>query len=173
MKKRIFCFVILVSAIVAAHAQKVDRSFFKAGLQVSMPIGDAGDISNFGLGIDLQQHYGVDKILDLGFATGFINYFGKTETISDDFIEVEADFPNIQYVPLAGLVRLYISKGVNFGADVGYALGLDEISEGGFYYRPTLSLGMSDTSAVEFSYTGISDDAVDWSSVNLSLVFLF
>lgn len=173
MKKRLVLLFILLTTIIAAHAQKVDRSFFKAGLQVSMPLGDAGDISNFGLGLDLQQHYGVDKILDLGFATGFINYFGKTETISEDFIEVEADFPNIQYLPVAGLVRLYASKGFNFGADVGYAFGLDEITEGGFYYRPTISIGMSDTSALEFSYTGISDEAVDWSSVNLSLVFLF
>lgn len=62
-------------------AQKVDRSNFRAGLNAGLVLGDFSEAYSLSLGIDVYQHWGVSKEIDLGVATGFSNAFGEKQEI--------------------------------------------------------------------------------------------
>ncbi len=172
MRKVITIVFVCLSAVFMAQAQ-VDRDSFRAGFHAALPIGDAGDVSSFGLGLDLAYHVGINRLIDLGVATGFTNAFGKTETVSDGPIAIETEFDNVQFLPLAALARLYPTKGFNLGADVGYAVGINSGNEGGLYYRPTVAVTVSGTTELAFSYTVVELDGGSWNTVTAGVLFLF
>ena len=71
----ILCFVFFSFGKI--NGQRVDRSFFKAGFNAAAAIGDASDLANLGVGLDLYQHWGVSKKFDLGITAGAMNFFRK------------------------------------------------------------------------------------------------
>lgn len=166
--------MLFFGALVQAQ-NNTDRDKVKIGLNAAIPVGDAADISSFSLGLDLAYTYGISKVFDLGLATGFTNAFGKTENITSGGVTIEADFENVQFVPLAGVLRIYPTarSRVNFGADIGYALGINEGNDGGFYYRPTLAINIGRGTELTGSYTGISLDGGTWSTATLGVLFGF
>ena len=172
MKKYLFySFFIFLSYQLSA--QYVDRSFFKAGFHASTTLGDAVDFANLGIGIDLYQHWGVSKKFDLGLATGLQYYFGLDSTIDIGPEAITTRGEDVIYLPLAGFFRFYPIKTINLGADLGYAVGINDFTEGGFYYRPTLSFDLSPSSGLLFSYTAVEGDGATWSSVTGGVVFRF
>lgn len=171
MKKAITTLLMCLLATFFVVAQDfTDRDKFKLGLHGSLPIGDASEISNFGLGIDLAYQYGVSKVFDIGAATGFTNAFIET----DDQVE-QSSFDNVQFLPVAALLRIYphVRSRFSFGADVGYAVGINEGNEGGLYYRPTLAFNIGRGTELMASYTGIELDGGNWNTVNAGVLFIF
>jgi len=156
-----------------ANGQYVDRSFLRAGFHGAAALGDAADISSFGLGLDIYQHWGVSKEVDVGIATGVQYYFGSDSTVDIGPEVVTTRGEDSMYLPVAALFRIYPTRSINLGADVGYAIGINEFTESGFYYRPTLAINLSDTSALNFSYLGINSDLLNWSAVTAGAIFQF
>lgn len=154
-------------------AQYVDRSFFKAGIHAGVPIGDSADFANVGVGLDLYQHWGISKTVDLGVTTGVQYYFGLDSTIDIGPQAITVRGEDTIYAPLAVLFRFYPSKSINLGGDIGYALGLNDFTESGFYYRPTLSFDLSPSSALNFSYAVIEGDNESWSTITGGVIFRF
>lgn len=154
-------------------AQFVDRSFFKAGFHASAALGDASNLANLGLGVDLYQHWGVSKKIDLGLATGVQYFFGLDSTIDIGPTAITTISDDTIYVPVAALFRFYPISTINIGGDLGYALGLNASTEGGFYYRPTVSLNLSSNSALNFSYVGIQGETIAWSTLTAGVLFRF
>lgn len=147
---------------------QVDRTNFRGGVHGGMVVGDLSEGYSLTLGVDLYQHWGVSREIDLGIATGFTNAFGET---NNDILQ--DGFPNIQFVPLAGSFRVYPTSGFKFGGDIGYALGVNKGNEGGFYYRPSVGFDMSGGSTeLNFSYFAVNGD-VTFSSILVGLLFLF
>lgn len=161
--------VLLLTFMVSAQ-DRTDRDAFKIGINGALPLGDAQNIAKFSLGVDVAYHYGISKVFDIGLATGFTNAFG--ETISEGPI---TEFPNVQFVPVAGLLRIYphVRSRLNFGVDFGYAMGIDEGNEGGLYYRPVAAFNLNRGTEVTASYTGISLENGSWETATLGLVFSF
>ena len=170
--KNFFLFLFL-SFCGIVSAQYVDRSFFKAGFHGSVVVGDASDFANIGLGLDLYQHWGVSRKIDIGLTTSVLYFFGLDSTIDIGPEPITIRGEDTIYLPAAALFRFYPSRTINLGGDVGYAFGLNDFTEDGFYYRPTVSINLSDTSALNFSYTGINNDNFTWSMVSAGVVFLF
>lgn len=172
MRKYIF-FSFFIVLSYQLTAQYVDRSFFKAGFHASTTLGDASDFANLGIGLDVYQHWGISKKMDLGFATGVQYYFGLDSTIDIGPQAITTRGEDTIYLPLAGLFRFYPTKSINLGGDIGYAIGLNDFSEGGFYYRPTLSFDLSPSSALNFSYAAVQVDGNEWTSVMGGVIFRF
>ncbi|GAB5472127.1 MAG: hypothetical protein Mars2KO_02260 [Maribacter sp.] len=161
--------VLLVTTSLSLQAQRVDRTNFRAGINGGLVVGDFSEAYSFTLGVDLYHHWGVSREIDLGIATGFSNAFGETQEVGS----IQAKFDNVQYVPLAGSVRIYPTSGFKFGADVGYALGVNSGNEGGFYYRPSLGIDMNGgTKEFHISYFAVNGDAT-FSSVLAGFLILF
>ena len=174
MKKKTFVLVIiaLVTVSFSSMAQQVDRTSFKAGVHAGLPVGDASDYSSFSLGVDLGYHWGVSELIDAGIATGFINAFGDTSTIDIGPVGQDVDFPDIQFIPVAGAFRLYPTYDFKLGADVGYAVGVNEGNDGGFYVRPMIGYNISGNTELNVSYINVSNDG-SFSVAALGLLFLF
>lgn len=172
MRYLIIC-LIIICVNFNAQAQQVDRTSFRAGLNGGMVIGDFSEAYSLVLGVDLYQHWGLSKEVDLGVTTGFLNAFGEKEEISAGGIIAETEFDNVQFVPLGASVRIYPSSGFKIGGDVGYALGINEGNDGGFYYRPSLGVDINGgVTELNISYLAVDGD-VTYSNVLFGLLFLF
>ncbi|MEL6303395.1 MAG: hypothetical protein AAGL29_07175 [Bacteroidota bacterium] len=172
MMKKLFLFVVFASIGVLTLSAQTDRTNFRAGFHAGLPVGDAADFSSFSIGVDLNYHWGVSKTLDFGFATGFINAFGKTETVSGDFIEIELDFEDVQFLPIAGSTRIFITPDFKFGGDIGYAIGINEGNDGGFYYAPMVGVQISGTTEIALSYRAVDNEGT-FGIVTAGVLFLF
>jgi hypothetical protein len=157
----------------SAQAQYVDRTNFRAGLNGGVVIGDFSEAYSLVLGVDLYQHWGISKTIDLGVTTGFSNAFGEKQEVSAGGVLIETEFDNLQFIPVAGSVRIYPTTGFKFGGDVGYAIGINEGNDGGFYYRPSIGIDInSGTTELNVSYLTVNSD-VTYSNVLFGLLFLF
>ncbi|MGB5435835.1 MAG: outer membrane beta-barrel protein [Maribacter sp.] len=159
--------VVLVASLALIGFSMNAQDGFKLGANLGLPVGDAGDVSGFSVGLDAQYMFETAGEFDLGVATGFTNSFGKT--IGDSTFSIEVD--DVQFLPLAGVARYKASEEFSIGADLGYALGINDGNDGGFYYRPTVGYAVSEGIEINASYTGISLDGGTWSTVNLGVLF--
>ncbi len=165
MRKFIFALTALF-ALSYAQAQGV----FKAGAVVALPVGDAGDFSSFGLGADLYYMIGhEDAWFNFGPTVGFRNYFGKDiEIIGQSY-----STGDVQFLPLAGAFRAKFMGIVNWGSDIGYALGINEGNDGGFYFRPIVGLDIADTIELNVSYENVSRNGGSFSAFTAGILFEF
>ena len=141
---------------------------FNLGINFGFPTGDASDISSFSLGIDANYLWGVAESFDAGVATGFTNAFGKKIDLGE-FGEVSVD--DVQFIPVAAAGRYHFTDRFRAGGDLGYAIGLNEGNDGGFYYRPMVGYGITERIEANFSYTGISLDGGTWSTFVIGFMF--
>lgn len=158
--------ILFFSAITAAFAQEG----FKLGAQAGLPIGDLNDQIGVVVGADVGYMWAPGKIMDLGIKAGFLYGF------AEKFRPVEGvtvDLPSLQFAPIAASVRFWPGKSFSFGGDVGQAFGLNDGNEGGFYYRPQIGFQVGPQSELNFSYTSISGDNGDWTTITLGYVYTF
>lgn len=173
MRKTITTSIFLLLVTFTTLAQ-VDRSSFKAGLTAGIPVGDASDISSFSLGLDINYHWGVSKLFDVGVATGFINSFGESITGSVGDFSVEGEFEDFQFIPVAVSGRIYPTYEFKFGVDAGYAVGVNDGNDGGFYYRPVVGYNITGNTEVNVSYTTVAlENNFNFSIVMAGILFLF
>ena len=159
--------VVLIAALALIGLSVNAQEGLKIGANLGLPVGDAGDVSGFSIGLDAQYMFETAGEFDLGVATGFTNAFGKT--LGDSNFSIEID--DIQFLPLAGVARYKASEEISIGADLGYALGINDGNDGGFYYRPTVAYTVSEGVEINASYTGISLDGGSWTAINLGVLF--
>lgn len=169
MKKVLLIAAFAVFGFTSVNAQE---GGFKFGLTLALPVGDAGDMTSFGAGLDVVYLANVADSFQVGAATGYQHFFGKTETIDTGFGTIEFDFDDVQFIPIAAAARFFASEDLFFGADLGYALGLDDGNDGGFYYRPKVGYNFGNISILA-SYIGVSMDGGSWSSVGVGAEFSF
>lgn len=158
MKKFLIVAVISVMGLTTLNAQE---GGIKLGVTLALPVGDLGDVSSFGAGLDFAYLYTVADSFQIGAATGYQHYFLKSDLEGDD----------AQFIPLAAAARFDLD-GLFFGADLGYALGLNDGNDGGFYYRPKVGYSLGNISVIG-SYIGISSDGASLSSIGLGVEFGF
>ncbi len=161
--KKILLFVLV--CLLGTAGLKAQGSL-KAGINAGLPTGDIEEFSNFQLGADLSYLFGVHNMLEIGPMVGYSRFF--TEDI-DTVGEIDVDVDDGSFLPIAASGRVGLGK-VFLGADLGYAVSLNDGGEGGFYYRPKIGVGVGGFSVVG-SYSGISNDGVSIASVNLGLEF--
>jgi hypothetical protein len=145
------------------HAQEG----FKAGINLGLPVGDAGDVSGFSIGVDALYHWAVADSFNAGVAAGFTNAFGKDIDTGLGTVEI----PDVQFLPIAASGRFSASDEFVVGADLGYAIGISDGNDGGFYYRPIVGYAVAESTEINLSYTGISLDGGTWSTINLGVLF--
>ncbi len=139
---------------------------FKIGLSGGIPLGDASNLSTFVLGADAYYLIGKrSALVRLGPTVGFRNFFG--EEISPGISVDDA-----QFLPVALAGRVSILGILQGGVDVGYAVGITDGLDGGFYFRPVLAFGLLRLFELNFSYESISDSA-NWGNANIGLLLVF
>lgn len=149
MKKVILAVVVMMSVgLTSASAQE-----FKLGAHAGVPVGDVSDVSDFAFGADVSYLWNAVGVLQLGPKVGYHQYTGDWDA---------------GFIPVAAEGRVGLGDAVFVGADLGYGIGLKDGMDGGFYYAPKLGFGFMGIKVIG-SYTGISSDGVDVSSVNAGI----
>jgi hypothetical protein len=133
MKKILIALLALVITSITSHtiAQTTDEvtkknSWLKAGLSVSVPVGDISNYSSFAAGLDVSGQFMETKHVGIGIASGFTEFFPKNNATG------------FGAIPLGLMLRYYPEyKGFFIGTDLGYTF-LTNInsSTGGFYIKP-------------------------------------
>ena len=156
MKKFLFIIALAIFGLANVNAQG-----FKLGANVGIPTGDASDISNFAIGVDVNFLWPASDTFDAGLAAGFSNSFIKKEWGSDD----------VQFLPIAAAGRFNPSENFMIGADIGYGIGINSGNDGGFYYRPMVGYDITETIELNLSYSGVSKNGGTWSIISLGVMF--
>ena len=131
--KKVFLLLGLMS-VVALQAQDIKdikvtpkNSWFKAGLNLGVPVSETADYASFSAGVDVRAQYLFNPNFGIGIASGYNHFFGKDNV--DDF----------GVVPLAGFARYYFqSEGLFVGADFGYGFLTNVDNSGGLYLNPQI-----------------------------------
>lgn len=135
MKKLVLSVAVLcLSAQLFAQTEPVPEeitaknSWLKVGLNAGVPLGEAADVSNFTLGVELKGQIMTTNHFGIGLTTGYNHFFPKS------------GFDNFGTIPAGAFVRYYPrSTGFFAGVDLGYSFitGMPDAT-GGFYARPQL-----------------------------------
>lgn len=153
----IMCFALIGSTAVQA------QSGLRVGANIGLPVGDIEEVSDFQVGADLAYMVGVADMLYLGPKLGYTQFFMN----DDDFGGIEVDDPAFLPIAASGRVSLV---GFFVGTDLGYAVGLNDGNDGGFYYKPQVGFNLGLIGIIG-SYTGISVDGGNFGSINLGIEF--
>lgn len=152
MKKLLFFAAVLIFGLTNSYAQEN----FKLGGNLGIPVGDA-DAYDINYGADVAYLFGISDGFGAGPLVGYTGY------------SVE-DF-NVSFLPVAATGRYEFPGSAFFlGADLGYAIGLEDGVDGGIFYRPKLGYNFGLLGVIA-SYSGISVDGGTFSSVNLGVEF--
>ena len=165
MKKVLFIAFMMVSGL-GLQAQEG----FRAGINLAIPTGDASDVSGFSIGLDATYLWNVGESFDVGVAAGFTNAFGKEIEVAG-FGSFEVD--DVQFLPIAAAARYHVTDKFRVGGDIGYAIGISDGNDGGFYYRPMVGYGLNEKMELNLSYIGISLDGGNWSTIGLGFMYAF
>lgn len=160
MKKFLLLIFFAVITVTAAQAQK----HWTVGLNGGVPIGDAESLYNFHLNADVAYRIDIIKLLDIGAVVGYSHYFGDSEETNFGNIEVE----DLQFLPIAATGRLRILSILFLGTDLGYAVGLSNDTDGGFYIRPQIGLNLGIVNILA-SYSNISIDGGSIEALNAGI----
>ena len=160
--KKLF-FLSLFSIFVMSN---VNAQTFKLGGSIGIPVADASDISTFVLGIDAYYYFtDIDALVEIGATAGFRNFFGD---------EIEGfSIDDGQFLPVAGAARVKLFGILSGGADLGYAVGINDGNDGGLYIRPVVGIDIADTIELNASYESITNDGVTWGNMNVGVLFEF
>lgn len=151
MKKFLCSLIFLAFGFSTTYAQ----GDIRLGVNAGIPVGDISDASDFNGGADIAYLMGFDTF-QVGPMVGYNRFFVD-------------EFDDWSFLPLAATARFGLA-GLELGADVGYALGLTDGLDGGFYYRPKIGFSLFGLGLIG-SYTGISMDGGTASSINLGVEF--
>ncbi|PKD19189.1 hypothetical protein APR41_16490 [Salegentibacter salinarum] len=154
----VICFALLGATVMQA------QSGLRIGANVGLPVGDIEEVSNFQAGADLAYLLGVADMLYIGPKIGYTQFFME----EDNFGGFEVDDP--AFLPISASGRISLVRGFFFGTDLGYAVGLNDGNDGGFYYRPQVGYNFGIIGLVG-SYTGISADDGSFGAINLGIEF--
>jgi hypothetical protein len=158
--------LVVLLAIAWFGLSNVNAQEFKIGASLGLPLADAADISSFVLGVDAYYYFTKqDAFFQLGANVGFRNFF-----IDSDYDII--DLKDGQFLPISAAARLKIFGVLSGGADVGYAVGISDYLDGGFYIRPIIAVDVLNILELNMSYESISD-AATWGNFNVGFLFQF
>lgn len=153
MKNVLFSLLLFAAGFTSSYSQ----GDLRLGVNAGIPVGDAADVSSFNAGADVAYLMGFEDTFQVGPMLGYSHFFA------------EDGLDDMQFLPIAATARFGLLA-LELGADVGYALGLNEGIDGGFYYRPKVGFSLFGVGLIA-SYTGISVDGGTFSSVNVGAEF--
>lgn len=152
--------LILVAFCTFSAAQA--QGNFEIGGAIGFPTADAAPFSDFMVAIDayymLRQE---NAFINLGPTVGYRHFFVDDITIGNFVDTADASF-----LPIGAAGRITIFGIWRAGADAGYAIGLSNYLDGGFYFRPLVAVDILDFLELNAAWENIWDDLI-WGSFQI------
>lgn len=156
MKKLFLLSIIAVFSIGSMNAQGQLNGAISAGI----PTGDASDFASFALALDLNYLLEISEDFSAGPSVGYNSLFLKSDYEGD----------NVSFLPIAAAGRLNVSEKLALGADVGYAVGLNEGNDGGFYYSPSILYTLTEIINIMLAYNAFNENGFTLGQITLGIV---
>lgn len=131
-------FLLLIITIFTFSNNLSAQGEFNGSLSAGLPVGDASDFTSFSLIIDFEYLFEIGEAIYGGPGLGY----------NTSFIKDNSDADNISFMPLTANARFDVSDYFTVGADVGYAIGIDDGNEGGFYVAPRVQYNIADKTSL-------------------------
>jgi hypothetical protein len=161
---------LMIAAFAVFAFAQVNAQEFKGGINLGLPIGDAGDAYTFNITADLNYLWDVADNFKAGIATGLSYNFGDSIDLGE-FGSVDVD--DALFLPIAGAARYSFADSFAVGIDLGYAIGLAPSgNDGGFYFAPRLEYGITDSLDIVAAYRSVSDNG-SFDVITLGIQFGF
>lgn len=175
MKKLLVAITIVIAGFTANAQGK-----FNLGVNLALPLGDAGKVSSIGVMPEASYLFDVSDQFKVGPSIAYTHYFGKSlkdimiqslkdrnlpttaiENLDEAKLEEAAKklgiaTTDVSYLPVSVAARFSPTSQFSLGADLGYAVAISDNTEGGFYYRPVVAYNFTDNMALQFSYIGVA-----------------
>ncbi len=153
---------LIMIAAMAVFGLSSAQEGFKLGAHIGVPVADAGDASSFNLGLDAAYMWNVAPSFDLGIASGYSHFIGKSNN--------GYNFDDFGFIPIAASGKYRFSGSpVSLGLDLGYGISTKDGIDGGLYYQPKVAYNFSQ-GELYLGYQGVSND-FSVGSVNLGYNF--
>lgn len=153
---------LIMIAAMAVFGLSSAQEGFKLGAHIGVPVADAGDASSFNLGLDAAYMWNVAPSFDLGIASGYTHFIGKSNN--------GYNFDDFGFIPIAASGKYRFSGSpVSLGLDLGYGISTNDDIDGGLYYQPKVAYNFSQ-GELYLGYQGVSND-FSVGSVNLGYNF--
>jgi len=163
MKKLLLSLALVAGLGVAANAQTKDPAMggskIGVGADFAFPMGDFGDVYNFGVGGSLNFQAPIANKLNFVGEAGYISFTGK------DINTGPATFkaPSFGTVPLKAGLRYFLAENFYAQGQIGTAISTEEGGKTGFLYAPSLGVEfpVADKMSIDFGarYEGWSGQA--------------
>jgi hypothetical protein len=165
MKKVLLSVTLLAGSFMAANAQSKssdvsNRFTFGAGVKVALPIGDFGDASSFGLGVEGQAEYSFAPAVSAVGSVGFTNYFEKNSN------------PSLGVIPVLVGARYYPTSQFFVGAKLGVAFATNSGGGSLFNYIPQVGYN-ADNFQIALGYDAFTKNSFTSSSIAATAIYKF
>ena len=156
MKKINFTLLFAFIALMFTNAQ---------GLKGAASIGfPSEDTHTFSIIVDATYLFEVEDNIMAGPFIGYSHSFGDDLTVNAGGATFTAEYDDAQFVPIGASGRYSFTENLYGGLDLGYAIGINDGNDGGFYYAPRVGFSITDTIDIIGAYRGV---AVSGGSFNI------
>lgn len=187
--KKILVVVAMVIAGFTANAQ----GNFNLGANVGLPLGDISKSTKFMFSVESNYLFEIADNFKVGPSVSYQYFMGKDlkdllkdqlkkNGLSNEQIDKlpldqleqlakalgASTSTNFSILPIAAAARFNPTEQFVVGADLGYAVGLEENYKGSFYYRPVVGYSFG-SSTLQLAYSGFEEGG----AVTLGVVFGF
>lgn len=158
----VFIWSLLIGGLLQVSAQEV----FSVGIHAGLPMAESKDVSTLNLGAELTYRNFISDRIALGATTGYTRFFGKDE----EFFGLTIEHKDFSFIPLAFSAKGLITEQTFLSADLGYAFGLEDFNDDGFYYKGKLGWTNSDMDIFIY-YQTVTLDNGDASALGAGISF--
>lgn len=146
MKKLLFI-AMLALGFSTVNAQE---GSFNVGANLGFATGDVSDAYSLVLDLEANYLFDLSDEFSVGPSLSYVTFIPKSDY--NDFLEA------VSFLPIDAAIRYNASEQFTIGADLGYALSLEEDGEGGFNYRPLVGYNVSENIMIQAAYNAITND---------------
>jgi hypothetical protein len=143
---------------------------FKLGVAAGLPNGDAGEVSLFSIAVDLGYMFEISENFKAGPISGYSHTFGDNGSSLPEDIVGDGN-PDASFMPIGAGGRFVVVPNLSLGADLGYAIGLNDGNDGGFYYAPRISYSASEDVDIVAAFRGVVLDGGSWDIISVGVEF--
>ncbi|WP_256007359.1 hypothetical protein [Pedobacter deserti] len=142
------------------------------GVEFGFPMGDFGDVSDFGVGGSLLYQHPIANKLNFTANAGYLSFTGKEVTVAGVTFKPDAS----GFIPVKAGLRYFLAENIFVNGELGAVFGTQDGAGTAFAYSPGIGVEfpVADKSTLELSgrYEGWSNDGT-LSFVGLRLAWNF
>lgn len=138
------------------------------GADFAFPMGDFGDVNDFGFGGSLGVQFPVANKVNLTGSAGYLNIKSK---------EIAGMTSNLGYIPVKAGARFFVAENFYIGGELGASFSTEDNGKTAFAYAPGIGIEfpVADNGAIELGarYEGWKYDGGTNSFLGLRLAYNF